>query len=153
MSAVDLSPIVKVIEVRRSAADAFRLFTEETSTWWPLATHSRGRTAEGEIAEAMTIEPRVGGRVYETWTNGETKDWGEVLAFEPGKRFAMTWNIQAGTEVEVRFEALAPDQCRVTLTHSKWELIDPELAAKRGAYEGGWGAVFEKAFGDYAGRN
>ena len=36
MSHVELAPLVKTVEVRRSPADAFRLFTEEMSAWWPM---------------------------------------------------------------------------------------------------------------------
>ncbi|HEX4830710.1 MAG TPA: hypothetical protein VH478_06410 [Trebonia sp.] len=33
----------------------------------------------------------VGGRVHETWDDGTEVDWGEVLAWSPPERFAMTW--------------------------------------------------------------
>jgi hypothetical protein len=62
-SVVELSPVVKTIDVRRSAADAFRLFTAEMTGWWPLKTHSRARDADGEVTERVDVEPRVGGRV------------------------------------------------------------------------------------------
>ena len=41
MSVVELSPVVKTVEVRRSARDAFRIFTAEVAAWWPMATISR----------------------------------------------------------------------------------------------------------------
>ena len=50
MSVIELAPVVKSIDVRRSAADAFRIFTEQISAWWPLrVAHARedrgGRTS------------------------------------------------------------------------------------------------------------
>jgi len=45
MSVVELAPIVKSVDVRRSAADAFRIFTEEVTAWWPMKTHSRAKDA------------------------------------------------------------------------------------------------------------
>jgi hypothetical protein len=36
MTVVKLRPIVKTIDLSHSTRDAFRLFTEEISAWWPL---------------------------------------------------------------------------------------------------------------------
>ena len=155
MSVVELAPVVKSIDIKRSAADAFRIFTDEISTWWPLETHSRARSAEGERAVRVTIEPRVGGRVYEALSDGRELDWGEVFAFEPGVRFAMQWRMgrpaEQATDVEVRFEPLSAHTCRVTLTHANWERMGEEGVKLRDAYNGGWVSVFEQGFGGRAG--
>jgi hypothetical protein len=153
MSVVEIAPIVKSLEVRRSAHDAFRIFTEEITAWWPIKTHNRGVTARGEITVRVTIEPRVGGRVYETLQDGRELDWGVVTAFEPGALFAMQWNIgrPQSTDVSVRFEALSAESCRVTLTHENWERLGGEGAKQRDNYANGWVAVFEQGFGAYAG--
>ncbi|HYJ20571.1 MAG TPA: SRPBCC family protein, partial [Solirubrobacterales bacterium] len=46
----------------------------------------------------------------------------EVLAYEPGRRFAMTWQLgrprDKSGEVEVTFQSRGPDHCLITLTHS-----------------------------------
>ena len=103
-----ISPVVKSIEVRRSADEAFAIFTQEISAWWPLATHTRARSAEGQTTERITIEPRVGGRVYETLTDGQALEWGEVLAFSPGVLLELNWRmgrpIDEGTHVRVQFD-------------------------------------------------
>lgn len=156
MSVVELAPIVKSIDVRRSAADAFRIFTEEVSAWWPMKTHSRAKDAAGERTVKVTIEPRVGGRVYETLHDGRELEWGEVSAFEPGKHFAMNWTMgrpkEQTTDVIVRFEPLGAQSCRVTLTHENWERMGEEGAKMREAYNNGWVTVFDRCFGDLAGR-
>jgi hypothetical protein len=36
MSAVELGPVVKSVDVRRTAHDAFRMFTVEINAWWPM---------------------------------------------------------------------------------------------------------------------
>jgi hypothetical protein len=151
---VELSPIVKTVHVRRTQADAFRLFTEEISAWWPLATHSRAQSAKGQEAVRATIEPRVGGRIYETLATGEELEWGEVLAWEPGTLFRMAWHLgrPQSTEVTVRFEARDPSSCRVTLTHARWENLGDAAADMRENYSGGWVEVFERGYGDLAGR-
>ncbi|MBL8551106.1 MAG: SRPBCC domain-containing protein [Hyphomonadaceae bacterium] len=153
-AAVELGPIVKSIDVRRSAADAFHLFTARVSEWWPLETHTRARTAAGEVTVRVTIEPRVGGRVYETLQSGEEREWGEVTTFEPGRKLAMSWRLgrpeDQYTDVSVRFDPVTEASCRVTLTHENWERMDGEAGKLRDAYNGGWATVFDKCFGDFA---
>lgn len=155
MSVVELAPIVKSIDVRRSAADAFRLFTEEITAWWPMKTHSRAKDAAGERTVKITIEPRVGGRIYETLHDGRELEWGEVAVFEPGKVFAMHWTMgrpkAQTTDVTVRFAQITDRSCRVTLTHENWERMGDEAQSLRNGYNNGWVGVFEKGFGDYAG--
>lgn len=155
MSVVELAPVVKSVEVRRSAADAFRIFTEEISAWWPLATHTRAKTAEGQRTLRVTVELRVGGRVYETLDDGLELEWGAVSAYEPGALFAMNWTMgrpaPQTTDVSVRFEPLSAQSCRVTLTHENWQRMGDEAEKLRDAYNGGWVGVFEKGFGAYAG--
>jgi len=154
MSHVELAPLVKTVEVRRSPADAFRLFTEEMSAWWPMKKHSRARDAAGEVTVRVDFEVHVGGRIYETLNTGEQRDWGEVLAYEPGKRVAFSFSMgrpkdQSG-EVEVRFEALDAGRCRVTLTHDHWERFGDVAADMRGRFSNGWDVVFTECFGSYA---
>lgn len=45
MSVVDLGPVVRTVEVRRTPAEAFHLFVDQMSAWWPLKTHSRAKDA------------------------------------------------------------------------------------------------------------
>lgn len=155
MTIVDLSPIVKSIEVRRSAADAFRIFTEEISAWWPVASHSRARDAAGEKTVKVTVEPRVGGRLYETLNTGEERDWGEVLFYEPSRRIAFSFQMgrpkEKSGEVEVRFDPIDDASCRVTLTHAHWERLGDKAAEFRSRFVGGWEFVFVDSFGTFAG--
>ena len=154
--AVELAPLVKTLEVRRSAAEAFRLFTEEMTAWWPLATHTLAKDAKGERTERVVFEPRVGGRIYERLNTGAERDWGEVLAFEPGRRVRFTFQMgrpkEASGEVEVRFEPLDGARCRVVLMHDHWERLGPEAEVMRGRFAQGWQAVFEQGFGAFAGK-
>ncbi|MSP48713.1 MAG: hypothetical protein EXQ95_05230 [Alphaproteobacteria bacterium] len=76
MSVVEIAPVVKSIEVARSAADAFRLFTAGIGKWWPLETHTRAKSTAGEKTVGFNVEPRVGGRVCETLNDGRELDWG-----------------------------------------------------------------------------
>lgn len=155
MTVVERVPIVKTIEVRRSASDAFRLFTEHMSDWWPLDSHARALGEAGEPPVTVTVEPRAGGRVFETLRDGSTLDWGEVLAYRPGELFAMRWSLgrppAESSEVAVRFEALSGDRCRVILRHDHWERVLVDAKALHSGYVTGWITVFEEGFGGFAG--
>jgi uncharacterized protein YndB with AHSA1/START domain len=155
MTIVELGPVVKSIDVRRTPADAFRLFTEEISAWWPMKKHSRAKDALGEVTVRVDLEPRVGGRIYETLNTGERRDWGEVLAFDPGRRLLISFQMgrlkEKSGEVEIRFDPLSGGACRVTLVHSHWERMGEEADAMRRGYDNGWEDVFVKGFGTLAG--
>jgi|CXWL01.1.fsa_nt_gi hypothetical protein len=154
MSVVEIAPVIKSIEVRRSAMDAFHIFTAEIGRWWPLETHTRAKTAAGEVTTGVTVEPHVGGRIYETLNDGRELDWGEVDAYEPGARFAMQWTMgrpaDQATLVSVRFAPLGEASCRVTLTHENWERMGEEGAKMRDNYNSGWETVFSQRFAGYA---
>ncbi len=155
MRAVELSAVLKSVDVRCSARDAFAAFTDEISAWWPMATHTRAKTAEGQKTVRVTIEPRVGGRVYETLADGVELDWGEVLAYVPGTLIELQWRMgrpaEQGTLVSVRFEPLTEKSCRVTLTHENWERVGEEAERMRKSYDNGWATVFEDGFAIHAG--
>jgi hypothetical protein len=155
MSLIELAPVVKSIDVRRSAVDAFRIFTEEITAWWPMKTHSRARDAAGELTVRVTVEPRVGGRVYETLNDGRELDWGNVTVYEPGALLALEWRMgrpaEQFTDISVRFEPLTEQTCRVTLTHENWERMGEDAPKLREGYNNGWVTVFEKGFGGLAG--
>ena len=62
--AAAISPIVKVVTVAARPEQAFRRFTEEIATWWPLRTHSVGE----ERAETVIFEgSRCGRAVHRCW--------------------------------------------------------------------------------------
>jgi hypothetical protein len=104
-------PIRQSVRVDCPIEDAFRLFTEESAEWWPLA-------------EDCEIEPWVGGRVFERTRSGEEREWGSVTAWDPPSHLQLTW--YPGTDrddrqtVDVDF-CVEADGTRVTLTHSGWE--------------------------------
>ncbi|MCA1831256.1 MAG: SRPBCC family protein [Actinomycetota bacterium] len=138
-----IEPIRKVVTVNCSVERAFRVFTAELGTWWPLNSHSIG----DENAVTAVIEPKAGGRVFERWNDGSEHSWGAVLAWEPPHRFAISWRPNPGalapTEVEVAFVE-EDGATRVYLEHRGWERLGARASAARAQYDGGWPVVLGK---------
>jgi hypothetical protein len=78
-----LEPIRKQIAVDCDVESAFKTFTQDIATWWPVASHSI--TGDG----APVFEQRSGGRVYERTRDGQECDWATILVFEPPHRIVL----------------------------------------------------------------
>lgn len=135
--------IRKSVTVACSIEDAFRVFTEEIASWWPLATKSVGQ----EEAVTLVVEPRLGGRVYERVRSGEEDEWGEILVWEPPHRFVFTWHPgrapETSQEVEVRFST-SGEETRLDLEHRGWEQLVATGAEIPAHYASGWEEVLAR---------
>ena len=141
-------PIASVTALRRPAVHAstlvrsdvehtFEVFVRTIAAWWPVRRLSAG----GARVQNVTLEPQVGGSVYETWDDGMTVEWGQVSAWDPPHGFVMSWNsTPAPTEVELVFTALGPALTRVTVEHRGWDRLTDEQLAADCAEPGGYGA-------------
>ena len=138
----DTSPIHRSVTVARSQADAFELFTDGISSWWPVSTH-----AIEEDAREVIFESRIGGRIFERTPQGIESDWGRVLTWEPPQRVVYAWQPNRDrpnpTEIEVRFVAEADDRTRVELEHRGWDRIGEIARVGRPQYDSsnGWTMV------------
>jgi uncharacterized protein YndB with AHSA1/START domain len=133
-----LEPVRKQISVGCDVETAFKTFTEDIATWWPVESHSI--TGEGTTA---VFEPGVGGRMYERAPDGQEHDWGAILVYEPPHRVVFEWKVNPAappTEVEVRFSADG-DGTRVELEHRGWEQYPSGGGDERGSYDSGWDTV------------
>jgi len=71
-----IDPIRRSVEVRCSVPEAFKVFTEQMGSWWPLDVHSRAADAREDVkAERVVLEPWVGGRLYEVMSDGAEGSW------------------------------------------------------------------------------
>jgi uncharacterized protein YndB with AHSA1/START domain len=130
--------IRREIVVPVSAARAFAVFTAEMTSWWP-SDHHIGSAPIEEIV----IEPHEGGRWYTRHTDGSETSTGHVVAWEPGERLAITWQIGADwkyhawlvTTIEVRFVEEAPDSTRVLFEHRDLEAFGPEAERMRARFD------------------
>ena len=92
--------IRKSIWVERGREIAFHVFCTEIGAWWP------GGFGGDDII--MTLETRVGGRLFEKRADGTEYVIGLVTTYEPPKAVAFTWRApswELTTQVEVRFIA------------------------------------------------
>lgn len=143
----DLNSVRKVMSVEAPVAVAWRVFTEQMGTWWPLTAYKIGKA---NAVDAI-IEPRVGGRWYERGDDGSTCDWGSVLSWEPPSRLVLSWDITADwqydpdlkTEIEICFIAEGKDATRVQLEHRKLDRYGPRRDEMRRIFEtdGDWGRL------------
>lgn len=134
------------ITVAVSVDRAFQVFTEQFDQIKP---REHNLLAPEVIAETV-FEPRVGGHVYDRGENGSICRWARVLAFEPPRRFVISWDISPAwqlvtdpaqaSEVEVTFTEEGPGQTRVELEHRHLERHGEGWESVRDgvANEGGW---------------
>lgn len=133
------------VTVEVSADRAFRVFTEQFDKIKP---REHNLLAPEPIAETV-FETHVGGHVYDRGENGSVCRWARVLAFDPPRRFVISWDISPSwqlvtdpaeaSEVEVTFIPEGPERTRVELEHrhlerhgSGWESVRDGVADEAG---------------------
>lgn len=121
------------ISVAVDPETAFQIFTEEIDQWW-----RRGRRYRiGKAGGVIHLEPRVGGRLFESFDSGDRTrvvETGRVTAWEPPARLVFEWRAvnfapDERTEVEVLF-APAASGTQVTVRHRGWSAIRPDHPAR-----------------------
>jgi uncharacterized protein YndB with AHSA1/START domain len=134
--------IKKTVTVDCAVEEAFRVFTSDALSWWPVESHS----IAGTVSE-IVFEPRPGGEVYEVSDKGERGHWASVLEWDPPHRLVLAWNIlaleESPTEVEVHFSP-SGSRTRVDLEHRGWDRLREDAECKRDNYNGGWGFILGK---------
>ncbi len=146
----ELEPVRKSIVVDTDPESAFRLFTDGFDSWWPRSHH----IGKSPMKRAV-VEGRAGGRCYSEQEDGTDCPWGQVLVWEPPRRFVMAWQIThewgyqpdltQSSEVEVRFTPTGDGATRVDLEHRNLERHGAGAETMRTAISapGGWGSLLE----------
>jgi uncharacterized protein YndB with AHSA1/START domain len=129
---------------------AFDLFTNHMAEWWPADHH-----LAGSPVVAMTVEPRAGGRIYDTCEDGSESVWGQVTEWEPPASFTFAWMITGNWQLEtdvakasrvsVTFTAEG-DRTRVAVVHKDfWRLAKggQGMADAVGSADG-WGSGLQR---------
>ncbi len=143
---MSVQPIVKIVQVGLSPADAFDLFTTRIGEWWPVESHSVS-AGLGAPSKSLTMTTGFGGELVEIAADGSRHVWGVIEEWEPGQSLALTWhpgrNDDLETRVRVEFRARG-EGTEVTLTHSNWEVLGDEGQGTRDSYDGGWNGVLDR---------
>jgi uncharacterized protein YndB with AHSA1/START domain len=134
-------------EVRRSIdvavppTRAFDVFTGAIDRWWPRDYHLQS----GEL-EAVGIDPRVWGRVWERTVDGAVCVWGRVLVWEPPGTFGFAWLIPP--DYSVPSDEAPASRVTVTFTPNesgtRVEVVHDQLDA----HGPGWESLREGVGGD-----
>jgi uncharacterized protein YndB with AHSA1/START domain len=127
------------VEVETSVEHTFTFFTTGMREWWPLEKASYG----GDRAKDIFLEPRVGGRFFERFVDGDELEVGKVIACDPPHRIVFTWHTadwEGGTEVEVTFIPIGGGT-RVELEHRGFERVGPLGPDVADKFRGGWPGV------------
>jgi uncharacterized protein YndB with AHSA1/START domain len=144
---ITIAPVRKSIRVNATQAHAFEVFTSGIGRWWP-----RHATIGTAPMKEVVLEPRLGGRWYQLAEDGSQAKVGEILVWEPPRRFIVSWDLNSNwkpdttvsSEVEVWFTADGPNATLVELEHRKFERMGAEAGAKmRKDVDGGWPGMLD----------
>jgi hypothetical protein len=109
-------------DVECTVQHAFEVWTSKMGTWWPW-----DHTVTGRRDIAITLEPRIGGRIVERTPEGREYEWGAITAWEPPSRLAYLWYLGRdsgdATEVEIRFVPRSKRSTRIEIEHRGWESL------------------------------
>jgi hypothetical protein len=118
---------------------AFSLFTERASAWWPTAL----RHTADPCSEIRMI---AGGRFWERATDGHEVELGRVIAWEPARRLILDFypgtDEQHPTEVVIRF-AEENGGTRIVVEHSPKPESADLWATGAPRFEQAWTLVLE----------
>jgi hypothetical protein len=118
--ATALAPIVHEYHLDTDPERAFEVYTTRIGRWWDPRYSANPATFN-----TVTIEPRVGGRIYATHSDLGRHDWGEVTVWEPGQRFVHTFVLAQDpadpSQVAARFAADGHGRgCSFRFEHGGW---------------------------------
>lgn len=136
--------VVHSLDVAAPAAHAFEIFTRHMASWWEPTHHLLDDVVD------MRVEPYAGGRIVDVAADGTEQSWSRVLAYDPPRHFAFSWDISLRWEIEadpercsevhVTFEAVDEASTRVVLEHRHLERHGAGWEGMRSAVGGsdGW---------------
>ena len=134
MTGTTSSPITQEYPLRCNGDHAFAVYTGRIGEWWDARY-----TANAETLQAVTVEPRVGGRVYATHSDIGEDDWGDVTVWEPGHRLVHTFTLaqdpQYPSKVVAEFVPEGGTGCTLRFTHGGWTEDNAEVRKKFGDWQ------------------
>ncbi|HTC39376.1 MAG TPA: SRPBCC domain-containing protein [Steroidobacteraceae bacterium] len=124
------------VSVATPPARAFQVFTADIDQWWRRGLKFRHSASRGGL---LCIEPRVGGRLFESFDAQGTQhiiEVGRVRVWEPPHRLAFSWRSanfapHEHTDVDIQFEPSASGTL-VTVTHSGFSALRADHPVRHG---------------------
>jgi len=117
---------------------AFEVFTAQIDSWW---RHGMKFRSGGRDVSVLHLEPRPGGRLFETIASpdggsGHVVQTGTVTAWDPPRALEIEWRgvnfaPHEKTTVRVGFEPCR-DGTLVTLVHAGWASLPPDHPVRHG---------------------
>jgi uncharacterized protein YndB with AHSA1/START domain len=134
---VSVDPLRLSFDIECPVDHAFAVWTEHLSSWWP-----KDHSTSGNRETVVTLEPELGGRIFERTPDGTEIDWGEITAWEPPHRLGYLWHIgrnrTEATDVELTFADRGDGKTRLEIVHSGWDRLGSEGSSWREANTNGW---------------
>jgi uncharacterized protein YndB with AHSA1/START domain len=124
------------VSVAVPPSHAFQIFTADIDRWWRHGMKFRQSASRSSL---LRIEPKVGGRLFESFEAEGTQhivEVGRVRVWEPPRQLTFTWRNanfapHEHTEVEIQFEPTASGTL-VTVTHSGLAALRADHPARHG---------------------
>jgi uncharacterized protein YndB with AHSA1/START domain len=124
--------ITEQFDIKATPARVFMALTRQVASWWGAPY------LYTKLAKGLTLEPRLGGRFYETWGTGQGRLWGTVTQIRKNEWLEITGNLgmKGAVQGTICF-TLEPkgDHTVVTLIHHAIGQISEET---RSGYTIGW---------------
>jgi uncharacterized protein YndB with AHSA1/START domain len=139
-------PVIKTVTYAGSPEDAFDRFTLDIGRWWPLATHSLGKSDNALSVGFERLE--AGGALVEQCRSGDRYVWGSITDIRRPRLVSFTWHVgrsqDAAQLIEVTFDPNEDGTTKVTLTHSGWERLGDGALEAQQSYNTGWDPVLAR---------
>lgn len=106
---------------------AFAVYTARIGEWW-----HPDYTAAADRFQGVTIEPRIGGRVFASYDDTED-EWGRVTAWAPGESVAHTFNLAQDPAHPSQLSVTFSDRgagCSMRFEHGGWDDANAEARDK-----------------------
>ncbi|WP_179379856.1 ArsR/SmtB family transcription factor [Jannaschia marina] len=106
------------LTTRLTPLEAWTLFCDDLSIWWPVARVSLSARAEGALPQVVLLDPVAGGALREVLYDGSEGTWAEVRTAQKPHAISFAWTLglSAPAEVTVGF-APDPGGSRLTVSH------------------------------------
>lgn len=132
--------IEKSVWLACGQAEAFRLFTDGVSEWWP-ATHRLSKEADGEVFLLAS------GRFFERTRDGREFEMGRVREWSAPERIVLDFYLGTGpdnpTSVTITF-MLDNGGTRIDVRHTETEASAALWNLRAPVFDRSWDSVLEK---------